>query len=59
MVGAYQKGSDPMVDAAVDGRTEVLGFLQQTPDEFTSLTETREMLCGLAGKITRTAQPER
>lgn len=47
MVGAYQKGSDPMVDAALRSREQVLGFLQQRPDEVTSFDQTRQSLIAL------------
>lgn len=40
MVGAYQRGSDPYVDAAVVHRERVLQFLQQRPDEFTRYQDT-------------------
>jgi FliI/YscN family ATPase len=48
LVGAYQQGSDPQVDAAIGLRSGILGFLQQTPEECSSLEETREQLDGLA-----------
>lgn len=47
MVGAYQKGSDPMVDAALRSRDQVLSFLQQRPDEVTSFDQTRQSLISL------------
>ena len=47
MVGAYRKGSDPMVYAALRSREQVLGFLQQLPDEVTSFDETRQALISL------------
>lgn len=51
MVGAYQKGSDPMVDAAVQLRDEVLGFLQQVPEQSTPYEETRARLAALGNRI--------
>ena len=51
LVGAYQKGSDPSVDTALEVRPNALAFLQQTPDEATSLSDTRERLIGINGKI--------
>jgi flagellum-specific ATP synthase len=57
MVGAYQKGSDPMVDAALRSREQVLAFLQQRPDEVTSFEQTRQSLinliqrAGVAGQV--------
>jgi flagellum-specific ATP synthase len=40
MVGAYQKGSDPYVDAAIVYRERVLAFLQQRPDEISQFGDT-------------------
>ncbi|HET7275496.1 MAG TPA: FliI/YscN family ATPase [Longimicrobiaceae bacterium] len=51
MVGAYQKGADPVVDTAVALREETLSFLRQPPDEASSLGETRQRLTTLAGRI--------
>lgn len=51
MVGAYQKGSDPMVDAAVALRGELLGFLQQVPEESTAYADTRAQLAALSTRI--------
>ncbi len=51
MVGAYQKGSDPMVDAAVLLRENLLGFLQQLPEESTPYDDTRAQLKALASRI--------
>lgn len=51
MVGAYQKGSDPMVDAAVQLRESMLGFLQQLPEESTPYSDTRAQLAVLANRI--------
>jgi flagellar biosynthesis/type III secretory pathway ATPase len=48
LVGAYQSGSDPQVDAAVSLRPRILSFLQQTPQEATQVAQTREMLTSLA-----------
>jgi len=49
LVGAYQKGSDPMVDAAVHLRGQILDFLQQRPDEPTPFDQSAGMLMHLAG----------
>lgn len=51
MVGAYQKGSDPNVDAAVQLRGEILGLLQQQPEDSTPLEQTREQLLALGSRI--------
>jgi FliI/YscN family ATPase len=42
MVGAYQKGSDPVVDASLRLRGSISGFLRQRPDEASSFEKTRE-----------------
>ncbi|MBK8250688.1 MAG: FliI/YscN family ATPase [Gemmatimonadetes bacterium] len=47
LVGAYQKGSDPMVDAAIRGRERSLAFLQQRPDEVSGFAETRHTLLNM------------
>jgi len=51
MVGAYQRGSDSMVDAAVDNREEMLGFLRQTPEEVTAGETSRRRMIELAGRL--------
>ena len=56
MVGAYQKGSDPFVDAAVQLRDPMLGFLQQRPEESTPYGETRKQLASLATRIDAATQ---
>jgi FliI/YscN family ATPase len=48
MVGAYQKGSDPMVDASLRMRERVLGFLQQRPEEVAAFDATRTSLVAIA-----------
>ena len=53
MVGAYQKGSDPYVDAAVVLRERVLGLLQQRSDEYSPVATTKSALLGLGGDIER------
>ena len=51
LVGAYQKGSDPMVDAAVALREHALAFLQQRPDEASPYGLTVGTLRHLAAQI--------
>jgi flagellum-specific ATP synthase len=53
MVGAYQKGSDAHVDAALAHRDRVLGLLQQRADEPTRYDITRDTLRSLGGDIER------
>jgi FliI/YscN family ATPase len=51
MVGAYQRGSDPYVDAAIVYREKVLFFLRQQPEEFTSYEDTHAALLMIAEAI--------
>lgn len=56
LVGAYQKGSDPMVDAALQLRPDALGFLRQRPDAPTRFDDTRQALVQLGGRIEQLTQ---
>lgn len=56
LVGAYQKGSDPMVDAALQLRPEALNFLRQRPDAPTGFADTRQALVQLGGRIEQLTQ---
>lgn len=56
-VGAYQRGADPLVDAAIEHRGEMLRFLQQTPGERTTLAESRAALIALAERVTPLITP--
>jgi FliI/YscN family ATPase len=51
MVGAYQKGSDPYVDAAIQYRHRALQFLQQRPDEISHYGDTYTALATIAEAI--------
>jgi FliI/YscN family ATPase len=51
MVGAYQRGSDAYVDAAILYRERMLQFLQQRPDEITLFGDTYNALIGIAEAI--------
>jgi len=51
MVGAYQKGSDPYVDAAIQYRERALEFLQQRPDEVSHYGDTYMALARIAEAI--------
>ncbi len=51
LVGAYAKGSDPMVDAAIAMRDPILGFLRQPPSEHSSFAETKQQLAALSSRI--------
>jgi FliI/YscN family ATPase len=58
MVGAYQRGSDPHVDAAIQFREPVLSYLQQAPSEHSTLEQTTNDLLALGGAIdASTARP--
>jgi flagellum-specific ATP synthase len=58
LVGAYQKGTDRVVDAAMENRDRILAYLQQLPDEYTPAGQSREILCGLATMIEQNLQPK-
>ena len=51
MVGAYHKGSDAMVDAAIQLRDPILGFLRQPPSEHTSMSDTWRQLRDISTRI--------
>jgi flagellar biosynthesis/type III secretory pathway ATPase len=51
MVGAYQKGSNPAVDAAIDNRDDLLALLRQSSDEVTSMEYTKQAMHALVGRL--------
>ena len=51
MVGAYQRGSDPYVDAAIVYRQQVVQFLQQQSGEVSLYSETYHSLLQIAEAI--------
>ena len=51
MVGAYQRGSDAYVDAAIAFRERALQFLQQLPEEVTPYGDTMQALTAIAESI--------
>jgi FliI/YscN family ATPase len=51
MVGAYQRGSDAYVDAAITYRERALQFLQQRPDEISMYGDTYQALAEIAQAI--------
>jgi flagellum-specific ATP synthase len=51
-VGAYQKGSDPQVDQAIEMWPQLRVFLQQEVDEPMTLEVAIEKLDALAGQVT-------
>ena len=46
-IGAYLKGSDPLLDKAIENLPAINSFLKQKPDEFTTLPETIQRLIAL------------
>ena len=50
-IGAYQRGSDPLVDVAIDHRHEVNAFLRQRVDEPSALEDADARLLALATPI--------
>ena len=46
-IGAYQKGSDPLLDKAIESLPAINNYLKQKPDEFTSLEESVKQLIAL------------
>jgi len=46
-IGAYQKGSDPLLDKAIETLPSINSFLKQMPDDFTTLEETIRQLIAL------------
>jgi len=51
MVGAYQRGSDPYVDAAITYRERALSFLQQPPDEISPYATTCAALADIGSAV--------
>jgi FliI/YscN family ATPase len=48
-IGAYVRGSDPRVDAAIDLLPAIEGFLQQQADDVSDFDDAIERMCQLAG----------
>jgi len=51
-VGAYQAGTDPVLDTAIRMRDPIETFLRQTPNERSSFSDTRKTLLELAARAT-------
>jgi flagellum-specific ATP synthase len=47
-IGAYQRGTDPLTDAAIDAREPIDGFLRQHVAELTTAEEADSALVQLA-----------
>jgi len=56
LVGAYHEGTDRGVDAALRLRANVLEFLQQRPDEYSPIGESKQSLQSIAMQIDSTAR---
>lgn len=52
LVGAYQKGTNAIVDSAVEHREAVLSLLRQRADETTTIADTHATMRDLAARIT-------
>jgi flagellum-specific ATP synthase len=46
-IGAYQKGSDPVLDKAIECLPAIESFLEQKPDEFSTFDQTIEQMIAL------------
>jgi flagellum-specific ATP synthase len=55
-IGAYQQGTDPLLDAAIAQRPQMNAFLRQRVEEFTSLPDADAMLLALAHELTPPAE---
>jgi flagellum-specific ATP synthase len=55
-IGAYQRGTDPTVDAALDLRPRIERFLRQTVDERTSAADADTALLDIAAAIAEHAE---
>ncbi|MGL4514216.1 MAG: FliI/YscN family ATPase [Lacipirellulaceae bacterium] len=49
-IGAYRRGANPVIDAAIEFRGEIEAFLRQSVDERADLNATRKQLTALADK---------
>lgn len=52
LVGAYQQGANPMVDASIQLRHPILDYLRQPPEDHTDFAVTVRRLQELGGRIT-------
>jgi flagellum-specific ATP synthase len=52
-IGAYQRGSNPLADAAMDIRPELDAFLKQTGDDQAPVDDSWRQAVGLASKLPR------
>jgi FliI/YscN family ATPase len=52
-IGAYVSGTNPRLDAALGAEPEILKFLRQTPEETSTMEQTLERFCALAGMLSK------
>ena len=50
-IGAYQRGTDPLLDAAITLRPDMNGFLRQRVEEFTSLPDADNALLAIGERL--------
>ncbi len=50
-IGAYQRGSDPLVDSAIALRPQIDAFLKQAVDEHTTAEAADERLLAIAAEL--------
>jgi flagellum-specific ATP synthase len=56
-IGAYQRGTDPLVDAAIELRPAIEHFLRQRVEEPSTLAEADEMVCAIAAAAASAPPP--
>ena len=60
-IGAYRRGSNKMVDAAIDMQEEINGFLRQSVDHGSNVAESKKALLALqqalVSRLKATATP--
>jgi flagellum-specific ATP synthase len=50
-IGAYQRGTDPLLDAAITLRPDIDGFLRQRVEDFTSLPDADNALLAIGERL--------
>lgn len=57
-IGAYRRGANPVVDAAIEMENDINALLQQTVDEASTVATAREWLLELAAKFANQTQSQ-
>lgn len=57
-IGAYRRGANPVVDAAIEMENDINALLQQTVDEASTVATAREWLLEIAAKFANQAQSQ-